>query len=343
MLTVPYETGIRLKQARIQAGYKTAKDFYEKFRIKPSTYSAHEAGRNPLSLKIAKQYAHCLSVSENWLLTGAHDQQEELEKYALNYGEVPRDHLLNKMLNDVTVQHLKHAGLRRGMNVLELGCGTGSMTCWIAEYIGESSKIYAIDKNYEQLSITQRRAEELNIHNIETIRSEISLAAPLPSIQADFIYSRCFLHHLKHPQQILNMILELLPQHGALMCMEPIISSFWAYPEIPEMEEALGLYLKLGKTLELDFDIGKRLYSYLFQTNQLHEFTISILHGISISKLKKSWIEMITTECAAKYIELGLITEPKMDAMITAIKHHIKQEGTLSTLPQFVCLSAKKK
>ncbi len=60
----------RLKEARIKAGFKSAKDFAEKKKLKVSTYSLHEAGTRSMSLDIIEQYANILDINTNWLLAG---------------------------------------------------------------------------------------------------------------------------------------------------------------------------------------------------------------------------------------------------------------------------------
>lgn len=341
MNTAPSETGKRLKEARIKAGYLTAKDFYEKFSIKSSTYSAHELGRNPLSIKTAKQYGKLLNISFRWLLTGIDQtENENVEKYLLHYGQVPRDILLNKMLNEATIQYIKSAGIEKGMTVAEFGCGTGSISCWLAEYIGPESKLYAFDCGYEQLSIAKKRAEELNIKNIEFKRIDLS-STPI-DIHVDLIYMRCFLHHLKNPEKIISNAINHLNKNGILICMEPILSSFYTYPTTKEIDKALNLYIKLGEKKGLDFDIGKKLYGYMQTKPNLENFQAFIYKGIGLNNFDKSWIEMITTECAARYIEEGMITAIEIDNILARLTEHINKTSIIATLPEFVCITAKK-
>lgn len=60
----------RLKQARLAAGFPTAKEFAEKNLLKISTYTLHEAGTRQMSLEVIDQYATLLQININWLLTG---------------------------------------------------------------------------------------------------------------------------------------------------------------------------------------------------------------------------------------------------------------------------------
>lgn len=64
------EIAKRLKQARTEAGYKTAKSFVEKFGISQSTYSLHETGKRSIGSQAAIYYCNLLGIDIDWLLTG---------------------------------------------------------------------------------------------------------------------------------------------------------------------------------------------------------------------------------------------------------------------------------
>ncbi|HVZ18053.1 MAG TPA: S24 family peptidase [Terriglobales bacterium] len=64
------EQATRLRQAREDAGFKTAAAAIERFGWKQSTYLAHENGQNGLKVASAEQYAKAFGVDSAWLLTG---------------------------------------------------------------------------------------------------------------------------------------------------------------------------------------------------------------------------------------------------------------------------------
>lgn len=64
------KVAVRLKTARLAAGFKSAKDFCHQNKIPSSTYSLHETGRRNLKPKIAEKYAKLFGVNISWLLTG---------------------------------------------------------------------------------------------------------------------------------------------------------------------------------------------------------------------------------------------------------------------------------
>ena len=60
----------RLKQARIDAGFKTATAAINKLKWNSSTYRAHENGQNNFNVAHAEKYAKAYSVTAAWLLVG---------------------------------------------------------------------------------------------------------------------------------------------------------------------------------------------------------------------------------------------------------------------------------
>jgi len=63
----------RLKQARINAGYKSARDFAQKHGIKERTYRSHETGEYQASIETLIEYSKILNVSPTWLILGNAD------------------------------------------------------------------------------------------------------------------------------------------------------------------------------------------------------------------------------------------------------------------------------
>lgn len=64
------EANNRLREARLKAGFKTAKDAALKWRVNANTLTSHENGNRPLSREAAVLYAAKLGVTPGWLLYG---------------------------------------------------------------------------------------------------------------------------------------------------------------------------------------------------------------------------------------------------------------------------------
>jgi cyclopropane-fatty-acyl-phospholipid synthase len=68
----------------------------------------------------------------------------------------------------------EHAQLSDGMHILELGCGWGSLSLWMAQHY-PSSLITAVSNSISQGAFIRRRARELGLDNIEIITADMNV------------------------------------------------------------------------------------------------------------------------------------------------------------------------
>ena len=68
------------------------------------------------------------------------------------------------ILRPITERLLRSAGVRPGMRVLDLGCGSGDVTMLAAELVGASGSVVGIDRSPEVIAVARGlecRAREL--------------------------------------------------------------------------------------------------------------------------------------------------------------------------------------
>lgn len=67
----------RLKNARLRAGYKSARQFALQNGLIENTYRSHESGERGIKQPEAEKYAALLKVDLYWLLTGRENPQSQ--------------------------------------------------------------------------------------------------------------------------------------------------------------------------------------------------------------------------------------------------------------------------
>ena len=90
---------------------------------------------------------------------------------------------------------IKELKLEPGMKVADLGSGTGYFTFRLAEAVGSSGKVYAIDIDEEMNAIVDKQSVAKQMENVQTV-----LAVghdPLIPEKVDLIFSVNAYHHLK--------------------------------------------------------------------------------------------------------------------------------------------------
>jgi ubiquinone/menaquinone biosynthesis C-methylase UbiE len=71
-------------------------------------------------------------------------------------------------------QLIERSGIKKGMQVLDLGCGSGAFTPSVARAVGDKGKVYALDIQADMLKQLERklaRPENKDIKNIKLIKS----------------------------------------------------------------------------------------------------------------------------------------------------------------------------
>ena len=82
---------------------------------------------------------------------------------------------------------LARADVRPGMQVLDAGCGPGRLTLPLAERVGPSGRVVAVDLQPRMLAMLERRVREAGIANVELVRAGLGAGA-LPSERFDLAF-----------------------------------------------------------------------------------------------------------------------------------------------------------
>jgi len=67
---------------------------------------------------------------------------------------------------------LEKAGLRKGMSVVDYGCGPGSFTIPAAELAGQKGKVFAVDIHPLAIRAVKQKASRKGLQNVETVLVE---------------------------------------------------------------------------------------------------------------------------------------------------------------------------
>lgn len=120
---------------------------------------------------------------------------------------------------------IQRSGIKEGMKVLDLGCGSGAFTTFTARVVGEKGKVYAVDVQPEMLKQLENkldRPENKDIKNIETkIASVYNL--PFENDSFDLVLMVAVLQEISDRRKALREIKRVLKSDGILAITEFLI------------------------------------------------------------------------------------------------------------------------
>ncbi|GAB6908549.1 conserved hypothetical protein [Desulfosarcina cetonica] len=109
---------------------------------------------------------------------------------------------------------LKEAGIERGFTVLDFGCGPGGYIMPLADLVGPSGKIYALDIHPLAVQGVKDMAARKGIENIETIESDCGTGLSDNRVDTVLLYD--VFHDLACPQDVLQELNRVLKPAGTL-------------------------------------------------------------------------------------------------------------------------------
>lgn len=131
-------------------------------------------------------------------------------KYSCCYFSTPES-TLDEAENEALNQTCEHADLRDGQRVLELGCGWGSLSLWIAERY-PNSQIVAVSNSRPQRLYIEQQARQRSIRNLQVLTSDINHFQPVGTF--DRIVSVEMFEHLRNYELMLNRMATWLNPQG---------------------------------------------------------------------------------------------------------------------------------
>ncbi len=117
---------------------------------------------------------------------------------------------------------IKRSGIKQGMTVLDLGCGSGAFTTFVARAVGEQGKVYAVDIQpamIRQLECKLARPENQDLTNIELIQAS-AYHLPFEENSLDLAYLVTVLHEIPDRGRALREIKRVLKAGGILAVTE---------------------------------------------------------------------------------------------------------------------------
>lgn len=137
----------------------------------------------------------------------------------------------------------EHAKLANGQRVLELGCGWGSLSLWMAaEY--PDSQITAVSNSSSQKKFIDARALELGLHNLEVITSDVNDLTL--SDRFDRVVSVEMFEHVRNYRTLMSRIAGWLKPEG-LLFVHIFCHRYMAYPyEVASDNDWMAKYFFSG-------------------------------------------------------------------------------------------------
>ena len=154
------------------------------------------------------------------------------------------------------------AGISSGMNIVDIGCGSGKSTFCLNKLIQPKGNIIGLDFSENRIDHAKKHYSGNGINYICR-----DIFHPLNDLgQFDFIWVRFILEYYRsNSYEIVKNISKILKPGGILCLIDLDYNCLSHFPPTPKFENAIfGMIKNLEKDANFDPYAGRKLYSYLY-------------------------------------------------------------------------------
>jgi SAM-dependent methyltransferase len=242
-------------------------------------------------------------VSSKDYVLGTHD--EEIERLGLQH----------RAWRQRALDAWRSAGIGPGRTVLDLGCGPGYASLDLAELVGPSGRVVAIDKSERFLRTLDARCRERRIDNISAHPADLD-AGEFPEVIADCAWCRWVFAFVKHPRAILARMAAALAAEGVIVLHEYFDYSTWrAAPRCSELEEFVGAVMASWRDNGGEPDIALSLPRWLEELGFELRSARPILDVVEPDHLSWNWLATFLEVGRRRLVDLGYLSSSRAESI----------------------------
>ena len=200
-------------------------------------------------------------------MTAGSERPRQQEAYMHDYDGAITEHVIATRTAEIHAAFLL-PHLRAGMDLLDCGCGPGTITLGLAQAVSPG-RVTGIDVEESQLARAREKAAERGLTNVDFERGDAYELAYRDE-QFDAVFSHAMLDHKREPLAILKELHRVLKPGGLIALRSVDLAATLIAPANTTLTRAFDIWLKHRQHCGGDPFIGRRLRA--------------MLHGVGFTK-----------------------------------------------------------
>ncbi|MGZ8363346.1 MAG: methyltransferase domain-containing protein [Caulobacteraceae bacterium] len=177
--------------------------------------------------------------------------------------EIARLALQHRVWRPRVLDAFRRAGITSGSRVIDAGAGPGWCSLDLADIVGPSGRIQALERSERFLEHLSEAARERHLDNIETHNLDL-VTDDLPVSGADAFWVRWVLAFVSDPEAVLAKLVAALKPGGVAVIHEYLDYGTWSFaPKMQSHEEFRDFVIKDWRASGGEPDIARSFPSLL--------------------------------------------------------------------------------
>jgi SAM-dependent methyltransferase len=236
---------------------------------------------------------------------------------------------------------LERASIGDAARAADIGCGTGTVSRWMASRMGPAGRVDAIDIAPEQIEVAKGIGAEGGASRIH-YHVGSAYEPGFPEDVYDVVFCRLVLCHLKDPQKAVTRMARLLRPGGRLVLVDMDLRDTFTMPHCAFYPTYINeCVIPYQTRMNVDYSVGLRLPQLIMGAGLKTDF-IAIDQPILRDGPGKHLWEKTWTSALQRAVPEGVITmERGMELIAGMEKHTANPEVWVAVAKTFVVIGKK--
>jgi SAM-dependent methyltransferase len=203
-----------------------ADDLLHCYRPSSLNYGADYPLRTAFSTLVLLDDSNAMKEQNSLLgqVSSAIEESGTTEQYVLGDAACELRRLVSqsRLIADITEHVMQRAGIKRGMSVLDCGCGVGDVSFLTARLVGSAGRVFGIDRSVAGIDRARERAAEAGMPNV-SFEVVDDLDSFSPRAPLDAVVGRLILMYLREPASILSHFVPYIRPGGLIVFQELVL------------------------------------------------------------------------------------------------------------------------
>jgi ubiquinone/menaquinone biosynthesis C-methylase UbiE len=256
-----------------------------------------------------------------------------MERYVIRGGQEGYDRLLvlHRERWPDSRSFLIRAGIERGMECMDLGCGGGEVTLELATMVAPNGRAIGVDMDPVKLELGRQAARDRGITNVEFTLLNVN-EWDEPSSYS-LVYSRFLLQHLSRPLDLLKRMWNAVRPKGLLVVEDADHDGWYCHPPNYGFEFFVGTFNEAIDQSGGDHAFGRKLYESFLRIG-VPDPSLSVVQSARASGEAKRipWLTLSATKDAI--VAGGIATSDEVDRALDDLARFADDPSTLIGAPR---------